>query len=106
MRTGRVETVVPYGGTEVSNPSPSRRESTANLTSEGVTGACRCISSPKPVARPGNTLSVYSQTPRERLLEFLSGHPNIEAFRQLPQLELAKICAEGIANNIRTATRK
>jgi hypothetical protein len=57
-----------------------------------------------PVELYEQVLSVYSQTPRERLLEFLSGHPNIEAFRQLSQLELAKIYAEGITNSIRTAT--
>ncbi len=59
-----------------------------------------------PVELYERILSVYSQTPRERLLEFLSTHPNIEAFRQLSQLELAKIYAEGIANNIRIATRR
>jgi hypothetical protein len=58
-----------------------------------------------PVELYERILSVYSQTPRERLLGFLSGHPNIEAFRRLPQMELAKLYAEGIANNIRTATR-
>jgi hypothetical protein len=58
-----------------------------------------------PVELYERILSVYSQTPRERLLEFLSGHPNIEAFRQLPQVELANIYAENIANNVRTATR-
>jgi hypothetical protein len=50
-------------------------------------------------------LSVYGQTPRERLLEFLSGHPNFEAFCQLSELELAKIYAEGIARNIVMATK-
>jgi SEC-C motif len=45
-------------------------------------------------------LSIYSQTARDRLLEFLAAHPNIEALRELPQLELAKIYAEGLANNI------
>jgi hypothetical protein len=50
-------------------------------------------------------LSVYSQTTRERLLEFLAAHPNIE-FRELPQLELAKIYSEGLANKSRlTAIR-
>jgi len=39
MRTGRVETVVPYGGTEGSNPSPSSGESAANLTSSMMVGA-------------------------------------------------------------------
>jgi len=45
-------------------------------------------------------LSVYSQTSRDRLLEFLAAHPNIEALREQSQLELAKIYAEGLANNV------
>jgi hypothetical protein len=51
-------------------------------------------------------LSVYKDTPRERLLEFMVGHPNIEYLRGLPQLELAKIYAEGIANGHRVTTRR
>jgi hypothetical protein len=42
-------------------------------------------------------LSVYQQTPRDRLLELLAGRGEIEKYRNLPQLELAKIYAEGIA---------
>jgi hypothetical protein len=59
-----------------------------------------------PVELYERILSVCSQTPRERLLEFLSGHPNIEAFHQLSQLELAKIYAEGLATNIVMTTKR
>jgi hypothetical protein len=58
-----------------------------------------------PVELYESILSVYQTSPRERLLEFMAGHPNIETFCQLSQLELAKIYAEGIANNIRAVTR-
>jgi hypothetical protein len=50
-------------------------------------------------------LSVYQNTPRERLLEFMTGHPSIEYFRHLPQSDLAKIYAEGIATNILLAAK-
>jgi hypothetical protein len=42
-------------------------------------------------------LSVYKDTPKEKLIEFLEGHPALESLRSLPQEELAKIYAEGIA---------
>jgi hypothetical protein len=44
-------------------------------------------------------LSVYKDTPKEKLLEFLSTSSRIESYRTLPQDELAKIYAEGIAMN-------
>jgi len=50
-------------------------------------------------------LSVYRHTSREKLLEFLAGHPNIELLRELPQLELAKIYAEGMANSMPARTQ-
>jgi hypothetical protein len=58
-----------------------------------------------PVELYETILSVYSDTPRERLLEFMAGHPNIEYLRSLPQPQLAKIYADGIATNILTATK-
>jgi hypothetical protein len=58
-----------------------------------------------PVDLYESILSVYRNTPHERLLEFMTGHPNIEFLCGLPQLELAKIYAEGISTNILTATR-
>ena len=58
-----------------------------------------------PVELYETILSVYRNTPRERLLEFMGAHPNIEYFRGLPQLELAKIYAEGIATNILTSNK-
>jgi hypothetical protein len=39
-------------------------------------------------------MSSYSNTPRERLLELLEGHPDIEALRTLDQRELASIFSE------------
>jgi hypothetical protein len=60
----------------------------------------------RPVELYETILSVYRDTPRERLLEFIGAHPNIEYFRSLPQLELAKIYAEGIATNILSATKR
>ena len=45
-------------------------------------------------------LSVYQETPRDRLLEFMAGRGDMERYRNLPQLELAKIYAEGIASAI------
>jgi hypothetical protein len=42
-------------------------------------------------------LSVYKDTPRERLLEFMADHPHVDQFRSLPQSELAKIFAEAVA---------
>jgi YVTN family beta-propeller protein len=59
-----------------------------------------------PVELYETILSVYQNTPRERLLEFMGAHPNIGYFRSLPQLELAKIYAEGIATNILTSTKR
>jgi len=51
-------------------------------------------------------LSVYKETPRERLLEFLNGHPNMEYFQSLPHDELAKVYAEGIAMSFSAKQRQ
>lgn len=59
-----------------------------------------------PVELYETILSVYRNTPRERLLEFMGAHRNVEYFRGLPQLELAKIYAEGIATKILTSTKR
>jgi hypothetical protein len=59
-----------------------------------------------PVELYETILSVYRNTPRERLLEFMAAHPNIEYFRSLPQFELTKIYAEGIATNILRSTKR
>lgn len=47
-------------------------------------------------------LSVYSQTPKEKLLEFMAPNPgaNRDALMLLDQSELAKLYAEGITNSI------
>jgi hypothetical protein len=45
-------------------------------------------------------LSVYRDTPRDRLLEFIGAHPNMDYLRSLPQDELVKIYAEGVTANI------
>jgi hypothetical protein len=58
-----------------------------------------------PVELYESILSVYRSTSRERLLELMTGHPSIEYFRGVPQSELAKIYAEGIATNILRATK-
>jgi hypothetical protein len=42
-------------------------------------------------------LRTYRDTPKERLLEFLQGHPEIERLRDLSQEELAKAYAEALA---------
>jgi hypothetical protein len=42
-------------------------------------------------------LSSYRNTPREKLLEWMAGHPEIERFKALSQLELAKHYSEGTA---------
>jgi hypothetical protein len=41
-------------------------------------------------------LACYRLTPKERLLEFLAGHPDVERLKDLPQLELAKIYSEAV----------
>ena len=43
-------------------------------------------------------LSAYEQTPADRLLELLKGHPDIESLRTLSQLELAKTYANWAAS--------
>jgi hypothetical protein len=42
-------------------------------------------------------LRAYRNTPKERLLEFLQGHRDIDKLKDLPGDELAKVYAEGIA---------
>jgi len=44
--------------------------------------------------------SVYRQTPRERLLEFMAGAPDIASLRQLDQSALASIYAERCVNAV------
>lgn len=39
-------------------------------------------------------LRCYRQTPKEKLLEFMVGHPDIGSMRELPRDELAKIYCE------------
>ena len=36
-------------------------------------------------------LETFSQSPKEKLLEFLARHPNIDELKKLPQPDLAKI---------------
>ncbi len=45
-------------------------------------------------------LSAYRRTPRERVLEFMVEHPDIEPLRKLPQIELAKVYADRAASSI------
>lgn len=47
-----------------------------------------------PIALYDFFLSTYSQSSREKLLEFLAGAPDIERLKSLPQPELARIYAE------------
>jgi len=47
-----------------------------------------------PIALYDFFLSTYSQSSREKLLEFLAGAPDIERLKPLPQPELARIYAE------------
>ena len=44
--------------------------------------------------------NVYRQTPRERLLEFMAGAPDIASLRQLDQSALASIYAERCVNAV------
>lgn len=64
-------------------------------------GTCE---SKKTIEDPGEfyelLLSTYRQTPRERLLELMIGHPDIESLRKLPQLELAKVYADRTAMSL------
>ena len=45
-------------------------------------------------------LGIYRHTPKDRLLEFLKDHPNLEKMRQFSQEELAKVYAEGLAQSL------
>src|SRR6185437_12641022 len=42
----------------------------------------------------------YAQSPKEKLLEFMAGHNDIEALRELQQPELVKQYALRMANSI------
>jgi hypothetical protein len=45
-------------------------------------------------------LSAHRRTPRDRLLEFMVEHPDIESLRKLPQIELAKVYADRVASSV------
>jgi len=45
-------------------------------------------------------LASYRNTPKEKVLEWMAGHPEIERLRALPQSELAKIYCEGCALSV------
>lgn len=52
-------------------------------------------------------LDSYQKSPRDRLLEFMSNHPDIEELKALPQEELAEIYAERLAwSAMRNSTKK
>jgi hypothetical protein len=45
-------------------------------------------------------LGSYRETPKERLLEFLAGYPDIERLRGLPRDELAKFYCEAVTASV------
>lgn len=46
------------------------------------------------------TYKVYRQTSKEKLLEFMNGHPEMERLKAMPQTELAIIYCEGIVEQM------
>lgn len=50
-------------------------------------------------------LETYRKTPKEKLLEFMAGRPDISELRELSQIDLAKIYCEGCALSASTKDR-